>query len=204
MDALFLERRDLTAIAAIDDVDLRVAVHLAHEAHAPRAQNAALPVEHQRRPEVDVALRALAVEHAPRKLHAAVIGSEGVRKILQRTLAAFVAHRAVERMVDEEELEHPRARLDDVRGPRRYDHAVGAGRRARRLQLRHLLDLHDADAARSVDADAGVIAVIRDGDPALDRGLQNGLALLDGDLAAVYRQRDGIHSSTEYIRGSRF
>src|SRR4029077_20125810 len=42
MDAFFLERRDLAAVAAVDDVDLRIAVHVAHESHAPRAQDAAL------------------------------------------------------------------------------------------------------------------------------------------------------------------
>src|SRR5690606_25554109 len=35
--ALFLERRDLAAVPAVDDADLRVAVDLAHEAHAARA-----------------------------------------------------------------------------------------------------------------------------------------------------------------------
>ena len=54
MNALLLERRDLAAVAAIDDVDLRVGLDLAHEPDAPRAQDAAVAVEHQRRPEVDV------------------------------------------------------------------------------------------------------------------------------------------------------
>ena len=56
MHALLLERGDLAAVAAIDDVDLRVAVDLAHEADAARAEDAAVAVEHQGRPEVDVAL----------------------------------------------------------------------------------------------------------------------------------------------------
>jgi hypothetical protein len=159
--ALFLERRDLAAVAAIDDVDLCIAVHLAHEADAARAQDAALTVEHQRRPEVDVALHAFAVEHTARKIHAALIGPEAIREILQRALAAFVTHRAIERMVDEKELEHPGAGLDDVRCLRVDDHAVGADGRAGRLQLRHLFDLDDAHAARAVDADPRVITVIR-------------------------------------------
>src|SRR4029079_6566266 len=47
-----------------------------------------------------------AVEGAPRKFHAARVRAELIRKILQRTLAALVAHGAVERMVHEQELEH--------------------------------------------------------------------------------------------------
>ena len=191
--ALFLERRDLAAVAAVDDVDLRVAVDVAHEPHAARAEDAAVAVQHQRRPEVDVGLHAVAVELAARKFHPALVGPELVGEILKRTLAAFVAHRTVERVIHEQELEHAGARVDDFLGPRRHHHAFGADGRARRLQLRHLLDLDDADAARAVDADAGVVAVVGDRNPAFDGGLQNGLALLDGHRPAVYRQRHGLH-----------
>src|SRR5262249_53991997 len=59
--AFFLERRDFAAVAAIDDVDLRVALDLAHEPDAARTEDAALPVQHQRRAEVDVAFHAFAV-----------------------------------------------------------------------------------------------------------------------------------------------
>ena len=79
-DALFVERRDLAAVAALRDADLRVAVDLAHEAHAARAEDAAVAVEHQRRSEVHVRLDALAVEHAARKLHAAALGAEASTK----------------------------------------------------------------------------------------------------------------------------
>ena len=105
MHAFFLERRDLAAVAAIDDVDLRVAFDVAHEADAARAEDAAVAVEHQRRPEVDVGLHAFAVERPARKLHPALVGSERVREVLQRALAALVADRTVERMVDQQELE---------------------------------------------------------------------------------------------------
>src|ERR1043166_3570669 len=194
MDAFFLERGDLAAVAPIDDVDLRVAVHVAHEPHAARAQNAPLPVEHQRGTEVHVAAHAFAVEHTTREIGTALGGTEVVREILQRTLAALVADRTVERVIHEKKLEDTRARLHDLGRLRRHDHAVCADRRARRLQLRNLLDLHDADAAAAVDADAGVIAVIRNGNAVLDRRLEHGLALLHGDLTAIYRQLDGVHS----------
>ena len=177
VDAFFLERRDLAAAAPIHDADLRVAVDLFHEPHAPRAQDAPVAVQHQRGPEVHVGLDALAIEHAARKLHPALTGAEAVGEVLQRALAALVADGAVERMVDEQELEHAGARFDDVGRLRHDAHPVGAHRRARRLQLRHLLDLDDADAAGAVDAERGVVAVIRNGEPVLDGRLQDRLAL---------------------------
>src|SRR5262245_17713073 len=106
MHPLVLERGDLAAVAAIDDVDLGVLVDLPHEPHAARTEDAALAVQHERRAEVDVALDAFAVEDTPRKLHAALVGAEAVREVLKRALAALVADGAIERMVDEQELEH--------------------------------------------------------------------------------------------------
>jgi hypothetical protein len=107
------------------------------------------------------------------ELHPALIAAELIRKILQRALAALVAHRTVEGMVDQRELEDAGARLDDVRRAWNH-HAVGAPS-TRRLQLRHLFDLDDADAARAV-VDPGVITVVGHGDAVLDRGLQDGFA----------------------------
>src|SRR5206468_1901142 len=149
MHAFFLERGDLAAISPIDDVDLRVAVDVAHEAHAARAQNAALTIEHQGRPEVDVTLDAVTVKYPPGEFHPALVGPERIREVLQRTFAAFVAHRTIERVIDEQELEHARARFDDLRRARADDHAVRADSRAGGLQLRHLLNLDDTHAARS-------------------------------------------------------
>ena len=134
---------------------------LAHEADAPRAEDAAVPVQHQRRTEIHVGLHALAVEDAAREFHPALVRAEAVREILERTFAALVAHGTVERVVDEEELEHARARLDDVGRLRVDHHAFRDGRRTRGLQLRHLVDLDDADAAGTVDPQPRVIAVIR-------------------------------------------
>ena len=45
-------------------------------------------------------------------------------------------------------------------------------------------------------ADAGVVAVVGNRDAVLDGGLQDGLALLDGDLPAVDRQRHGFHNGS--------
>ena len=193
VDALLLERRDFGAVAAVDDADLRVAVDLAHEALAARAHDAAVAVQHQRRAEVDVGLDAIAVERAPREVHAALGVAELVREVLQRALAALVAHRAVERVIDEQELEHAGPAFDRLGIVGAHDHALGHRRRARRLQLRHLLDLHEADAARRVDAETGVVTVVGNLDSGLDGGLEHGGALGDGDLATIDGQRDFFH-----------
>ena len=194
VDTLLLERRDLASMTAIDDADLRVTVDLLHETDASRAQDAAIAVQHQRRTEIDVRFHALSVEHPPRKIHAALGRTEGIGIILEGTLAALVAHRAVERVIDKQELEHAGACFDHLRHLRENHHSVRTKRRTRRLQLGHLLDLDDADAAGTVDADAGVIAVIGDGDPGFDRRLQYRAPLRNRDRTAVYRERDGFHS----------
>ena len=108
------------------DADLRVPPNLAHEPHAPCAEDAAVAIEHQRRPEVHVRFDALPVEHATRKVHPAVCRTEGVGEILERTLAALVAHRAVERVIDQEEFEDAGTRLGGFRIPGADHHAVGA------------------------------------------------------------------------------
>src|SRR5438477_9164834 len=116
--AFFLERRDLAAISPIDDVDLRVAVDVAHEPHAARTQDTALPIEHQRWSEIDVTLDTVTVEYPPGEFHAAVVGPERVGAVLQRTFAACVSHWTVERVIDEQEFEHAGARFDDLGRPR--------------------------------------------------------------------------------------
>ena len=95
----------------------------------------------------DVRADALSIEHTPRKFHAALVWPEAIGAILKRALAPFVAHRTIERMVDQQELEHSGPRFDHVGRARADNHPLGADGRARRLQFRHLLDLDDADAA---------------------------------------------------------
>ena len=68
------------------------------------------------------------------------------------------------------------------------------GRRARRLQLRHFLDLDDADAAGAVDAEAGVIAVVGKLDAVLDGRLKDGFTLFDVEFPPVDRNLDRVHA----------
>src|SRR5688572_10498934 len=201
MHALLVEGGDLAAVAAIDGADLRVAVDFGHEPDAPRAQDAAIAIQHQRRAKIDIGFHALAVDRAARKIHAALVVAERVGKILQRALAALVAHRAIERVVDEQELEDALAALHRVGVLRVHNHALGHWGRARRLQLRHLLDLHEADTARRVDAETGVVAVIGDLDTGLDGRPQNASAFGNRQLPAINGQRDEIHIHEFYLTG---
>ena len=76
-------------------------------------------------PKSTSALTPVAVERPPRELHAAVVAAEGVGEVLQRALAALVADRAVERVVQQQELEDAGAGVLDVLGRRLHHHALG-------------------------------------------------------------------------------
>ena len=89
-------------VAAAGEVDQRVAGHLVGEAGAAVAQDAALAVE-----EHEVADRDRLLEVALLLDEAALARAVAERLVLQRALAALVAHRAVERVVGEQQLETP-------------------------------------------------------------------------------------------------
>src|SRR5205823_8185687 len=97
---LVLERGDHRGGAAVRRDELPVLAHRLAEARAAIAEDAALAVERDRRRDRDRLLeRELLVAHAR------VAGAVAERQVLQRALAALVADGAVERMVDENELE---------------------------------------------------------------------------------------------------
>ena len=102
------ERVDLGVVAAVDELDQRVAGDLVGEAGAAVALDAALAVEqHEVRQRDGLLPVALLLDEA------GLAGAERERLVLQRALAALVAHRAVERVVDEQELEDAVLRLLD-------------------------------------------------------------------------------------------
>src|SRR5205085_6149638 len=113
--------------------ELVVLAHVRAEARAAVAEDAALAVEGDRRRDRDRLLEGELLEGHPR-----VAGAVAERQVLQRALAALVAHGTVERVVDEDELERRVLPLRRLRRRARGldDHAVARGERARRLQLR--------------------------------------------------------------------
>ena len=98
---LVLERGDVRVRAAVQRHELPVLGDLLGEARAAVAEDAALTVERDQRRDRDrLVERALGVGH-PRRARPVAEG-----EVLQRALAALVAVGAVERVVQEDELEH--------------------------------------------------------------------------------------------------
>ena len=131
------------------------------EAHAAPARDAALAVERDQRGEVErLGEVALGLDEARAP------GAEREGAVLEGALAALVAHRAVERVVLEQELEH--AVLAVLRELRvgAHDHVGLHGRAARGLEAAHALDLDQAHAAGAHGrAEARLVAEDRDLDP---------------------------------------
>jgi hypothetical protein len=93
-------------VGAADEVDERVAGDLVGEAGAAGALDAAFSIEGHEGVERDGLGPVALLLDEP-----ALAGAEGEGLVLQGALAAPVAHRAVERMVDQKELEDAVLRL---------------------------------------------------------------------------------------------
>ena len=183
-----LEGGDDRVRAAVLRHQLQVAGHVLAEPRAAVAEDAALAVElDQRRDRHRLGVGALGQRHA------GAAGAVAEGQVLQRALAALVADRAVERVVDQEELEHRVLALAGAVGVRVHDHAVGDRRGAGGLQLGHALDLDQAHAAGADGrAQARLVAEHRHLDAGLGRRLDQRHALGHGHLAVVDGQRDGV------------
>ena len=152
----------LEVIAAVrDDYAVRAAhahaerfhVHaFVANAHAAEAQNASRGIViHQLRPLFFRAVNFFFHE-------AAGVRAVAKHHVLQLALAAFVADRAVERVIGQQELQHVLARLANLLGIRSNNHTVGRHHRARGLQFRRLLNFHQAHPARGLQGQPRVIA----------------------------------------------
>src|SRR5690606_8423840 len=172
--------------------------NLVGEPGAALAQDAAVPVEE------DLAGDLQRLGEGPLDVDEAA-GRRAVahRLALQRALPALVADRAVERVVDEEELDHPVLRLvGDGRGVLGgHDHARGGLQRAGSLRLGHRAqvalpvrggDLDQALAAGTGRLEQRVVAEPRDLDADLLGRPDDQRALGDLDLDAVDRDGDEL------------
>ena len=111
--------------------------------------------------------------------------------VLQRALAALVADRAVERVVDQQELDDRPLRVACALGLRVDDHAVLDRGRAGGLELGDALDLDQAHAAGADRlAELGLVAEDRDLDVAELGGVGEHHVLGRLDLAAVDLEGD--------------
>ena len=120
---LFEVGRDLRILAATDGPEFRHARDFGHEPHAARAVNAAIHDGLDQKPDILVLDRALVL------LEAAGIHAIGHGLVLQVAFPALVADRAIERMIDQQELHHAFACLAHHRrlGVHLGRLAVGAG-----------------------------------------------------------------------------
>ena len=177
------------------EVDQRVTGDLGGEPRAATTLDAALAVE-----EDEVADRDRLLEVTLLLDEARLAGPERERLVLERALAAAVAHRAVERVVDEQELENAVLRVLDALARRRDDHAVGHGRRARDLQAAHALDLDEAHAAHAHGLHALVPAEPRDVRAVVLRDLDEQLAAWRLHLPAVDRQGHDVRPGRDRDR----
>ena len=152
---------DLLGGGAVHQVDERVAGDLLGEPGAALAQDAALAVEQHLRRDADrLLVGALDV------VEPGVRAAAGHRLVLQRALPALVAHRAIERVVDQEKLHDPLLRLlrhvGRELGP--HDHAVGDGLGTGGDRLALALHLHQALPAGTGRGQQRVVAEARDRD----------------------------------------
>ena len=127
-----------------------------HETDAARAQDAAV------RDIDDVAAEVLDGIESLRLTITSFGPSFLIRVVLQLALARLIADWTIERMIDEQHLEHALPRFERLVGVHAHDLAFRDGRRARRRELRRLLDFDETHAAYAGDGKAGVIAVVRD------------------------------------------
>ena len=182
-----VERGDVGRGAALLEHELVVLGDLLRVAHAAVAEDAALAVDRDQRRELQRLLEvALGLDEPARP------GTPPVGDVLQRALAALVAHRAVQRVVDEQELDHRALGVVHALRLRVDDHAVADRRGAAGLQLRDALDLHQAHAARA-DGLAELGLVTEDGDLGVAvrvRGVDQDHPLGRVDLATVEGEGD--------------
>ncbi len=178
---------DLHVLAAADGAELRHACDLAGEADAARALDAARHHRLDQRPDIFLLDRALVL------LVARGIDAIGHGLVLQIALAALVADRAVERMIDQQELHHAFARLLHHRraGQQHVGRAILVRRQildahgAGRLRLRDAGDLDQAHAAIAGDRQPLVEAEARDFRARGFAGLEQRVLRRNVDLFAV-------------------
>src|ERR1700722_2589088 len=151
------------------------------EANAARAVDATRHDRLHQRTEILVLHRAF-VFRVARVIHAVAHCL-----VLQIALAALVADRAIERMVDQQEFHHAAAPVAHHGRVSVHHHAVGdrVGAGGDRLR-RRLLDFDQAHAAIAGDRQAVVVAEPRDFLAGGLTGLQHGGAVGDFDLDAVH------------------
>ena len=172
VDRLAGDRRDLGMFAAVDHAQLHHAGQLLAKAHAAGAVDAAAHLFHR-----DQRADVLVEDDTFFFVVARARGAVADREVLQLALATLVADRAIERVVDEQELHHALLGLKCLRAPGAHDHALRDRRGAGRHRLRRLFDVDQAHAAVRCDAELLVVAEVRDVGAGVVGGMHDHAAL---------------------------
>ena len=151
--------------------------HFARESNATRAHDATIAVKQNVWTNVLLGLLVL------RFLKARCAASVLVGIILQRALAGLIAHRAIDRVIDEEILHHRLLILYGLRAVGVDNHAFGRSLLTCRHELRNEIELArlrvrdphfaETDAAVGDHRERWVVAIVRHLDLCIERGRQD-------------------------------
>jgi hypothetical protein len=186
VDAALDEGADLGVLATPRGAQFLDAGDVLAEAHAARAMDAARHVGGDQRPDVLVLDDPLALGIARD------VPAEAHREVLQFALATLVADRAIERVVDQQELHRRLLRGERVGRAREDLHALGDRGRTGRQRLRRLLDLDEAHATVGCHGQLVVVAEARHVATVLVGRMDDHRALLRLDRDAVDDDVDEI------------
>lgn len=192
---------DLQVFAAIHAAQFVGAGDVCSETHTAGALDAAGHFGGDQRTDVFVRHHALALVETAHRTTVAE------RDVLQLALAALIADRAVQRVVDQQEFHHAALVLQRLFATGRDLHAIHHRRGASRRGLRRFLDIDQAHAAVGRDRQLLVVAEARDRDAGLVGRLNDHRALrhhqrlpvdLDGDMVRWHVRVHwlGAHAAT--------
>ncbi|CDQ45988.1 hypothetical protein BN1047_03891 [Mycolicibacterium neoaurum] len=190
VEGLTVGDADLLQRTAFQQLDERVAGDLVGEPGAPGAEHTTLAIQQHLCREVD-GLRIGPFHIGETRVRTTVRH----RLVLQRALATLVAYRAVQRMIDQQQLHHAVLRLvGDLGGQLGAHHHVrGDRRRTGRQRFALSLDLHQALPTRPDRVQQRVIAEAGDLDAHQFGGPDEQRALRHADPVAVDGQRHHLH-----------
>ena len=171
---------DLGVLATVGHAQLHGASNLLTKAHAAGAVNAPAHFFH-----ADQRAHVFVEDHALFFFVARSRAAVTHRQVLQLALAALVANRAVQRVVDQQKFHHRLLGLDGLVGLGAHHHALRHGRGAGGHGLGRFFNIHQAHAAVGGNAQFLVIAEVRNVGAGLLSRMHDHAAFEDFNLLAV-------------------